>query len=56
LKDLVDHWIQVIDRWVQDLDQGMGGAAEGAGTAEMLDSAPEPTPPINEAGGGRGTT
>ena len=43
LKDLIDHWAQVIDRWVQDLDHGMGGAADGAGPAEMLDTAPEPT-------------
>jgi hypothetical protein len=42
LKDLVDHWIQVIDRWVQDIDRGLGGTAEGADPAEMLDSAPEP--------------
>jgi hypothetical protein len=40
LKDLIDHWVQVIDRWVQDVDVGMGGAAEGAA---MVDSAPEPT-------------
>ena len=42
LKDLVDHWIQVIDRWVQDIDQRMGGAADDADPAEVLDSAPEP--------------
>ena len=41
MKELIDHWVQVIDRWVQDIDQGMGGAAGGAGPAEMPDAAPE---------------
>jgi hypothetical protein len=53
LKDMVDDWIQVIDRWVRDVDRGMGGAADGAGLAEMPDSAPEPmraAKPTEEAG------
>jgi hypothetical protein len=50
--ELVDHWIHVIDSWVHEVDQGMGGAADGAGPAAMLDSAPEPTrttPPAADA-------
>src|ERR1700716_12894 len=53
LKDLIDHWVHAIDSWVQDVDQGLGGAADGAGPAAMLDSAPEPTrvtPPAVDAG------
>jgi hypothetical protein len=49
LKDLVDHWVQVIDRWVQDVDQRMGGAADGADPAEVPDSAPEPAPSTTPA-------
>jgi len=52
LKDLVDHWVQVIDRWVQHIDQGMGGTADGAGPATEPDAAPEaaPDPPALAAG------
>jgi len=52
LKDLVDHWVQVIDRWVQHIDQGMGGTANGAGPALEPDAAPEaaPDPPALAAG------
>jgi hypothetical protein len=53
LKDLIDHWVHAIGSWVQDFDQGLGGAADGAGPAAMLDSAPEPTratPPAVDAG------
>ena len=42
LKDLVDHWVQVIDRWVQHVDQGMGGGlAEGADPVATPGLAPE---------------
>jgi hypothetical protein len=44
LKDLVDHWVQVIDRWVQHIDQGMGGTADGADPATLPDAAPEAAP------------
>ena len=40
LKELTDHWIQVIDRWVQHIDQGMGGTAEGADPAVTPGLAP----------------
>jgi hypothetical protein len=52
LRNLVDHWVQVIDRWVQHIDQGMGGTADGADLAGAPDSAPEaaPDPPAFEAG------
>jgi len=52
LKDLVDHWVQVIDRWVQHIDQGMGGMANGADPAAAPDLAPEAgsDPPALEAG------
>lgn len=47
LKDLVDHWVQVIDRWIALSDQGMGGTSDGADPAWAPDAAPEapPDPP-----------
>jgi hypothetical protein len=48
LKELIEHWIQVIDGWVQDLDQRMGGTAAGAdpgGDGPPPDPAPRPAPP-----------
>ena len=52
LKELVDHWVQVIDRWVERIDQGMGGATDGADPAVPPDAAPEaaPDPPALAAG------
>ena len=47
VKDLIDHWIQVIDGWVQELDQRMGGTAKGADPEEdgsPPDPAPRPAP------------
>ena len=47
LKELIDHWIQVIDGWVQELDQRMGGTAKGADPEEdgsPPDPAPRPAP------------
>ena len=47
LKELIEHWIQVIDGWVQDLDQRMGGTAAGAdpeGDGSPPDPAPRPAP------------
>jgi hypothetical protein len=43
LKELIEHWIQVIDGWVQDLDQRMGGTAVGA-DPEVDGSPPDPAP------------
>jgi hypothetical protein len=52
LKDLIEHWVQVIDSWVQHIDQGMGGTADGAAPAISPDTAPEADPdsPAFEAG------
>jgi hypothetical protein len=52
MKDLVDHWVQVIDRWIADVDQGMGGTTDGADPALAPDPAPEaaPDPPALAAG------
>ena len=52
LKELVDHWVQVIDGWVERIDQGMGGTADGADPAVVPDAAPEvaPDPPALAAG------
>jgi hypothetical protein len=52
LKELVDHWVQVIDRWVERIDQGMGGTTDGADPAVPPDAAPEaaPDPPALAAG------
>ena len=55
LKDLIDHWIQVIDGWVHDLDQRMGGTATGADPGEVsstpTDPAPRPAPDAPPVGG-----
>ncbi len=49
LKELIEHWIQVIDGWVQELDQRMGGTAAGVDPGEVR-STPDPTPrPAPEA-------
>jgi hypothetical protein len=52
LKDLIEHWVQVIDGWVQHIDQGMGGTADGTGPAMTPDPSPEagPDSPAVEAG------
>ena len=43
LKELIEHWIQVIDGWVKELDQRMGGTAAGGDPGENV-SPPDPTP------------
>ena len=52
LKELVDHWVQVIDRWVERIDQGMGGTTAVADPVVAPDTAPEaaPDPPAFAAG------
>ena len=48
LKDMIEHWIEVIDGWVHELDQRMGGTAIGADPGEVgstpTDPAPRPAP------------
>lgn len=47
MKDLINHWVEVIDEWVARLDQGMGGTAQnGADPTEAGEPAdPLPGPP-----------
>ena len=50
LKELIEHWIQVIDGWVEELDQRMGGTAEGVDPGEVGSTPTDPTPrPAPEA-------
>lgn len=50
LKDMIEHWVNVIDRWVQSIDSGLGsGTDDGAAALRPgissdpgLDAAPAP--------------
>jgi hypothetical protein len=47
LKDMIEHWVNVIDRWVQRIDSGLDGGADGGGPVDRhpaSDSAPEAEP------------
>lgn len=47
LKDMIEHWVEVIDRWVQRIDSGLDGGADGGGPADRRlasESAPEVEP------------
>lgn len=47
LKDMIEHWVEVIDRWVQRIDSGLDGGADGGGPVDRRlasDSAPEVEP------------
>jgi hypothetical protein len=44
MKNLIEHWVQVIDGWVQRIDQGMGGTADGTGPATKPNPSPEAGP------------
>ncbi|HXM71664.1 MAG TPA: hypothetical protein VN940_00390 [Candidatus Dormibacteraeota bacterium] len=44
LKDLVDHWVEVIDDWVEQLDQGMGGSAQTGADPDVARQPPDPAP------------
>jgi hypothetical protein len=47
LKDMIEHWVEVIDRWVQSIDSGLDGGADDGGPADRRpasDSAPSAEP------------
>lgn len=47
LKDMIEHWVEVIDRWVQGLDSGPDRRADGGGPVDRRlasDSAPDVEP------------
>jgi hypothetical protein len=48
LKEMIEHWVEVIDRWVQGIDSGLDGGADGGGPVDRRlasDSGPEVKPP-----------
>lgn len=47
LKDMIEHWVEVIDRWVQGIDSGLDGGADGGEPVDRRlasDSGPEVEP------------